>query len=492
MANVIIFCILSVVSYAFTPRELQQELNDAINDKNISSYTIPSNDYYFISTNFFINNAENFSIISFKKTILYFNCSFGIHLNNNFNLTLMNIVIDYNPTCFSQGIINSINTTELSIIVTIDNGYPLPDPSINKLFAVNTVKVIYWNQTNGEMFPGQTGFCSWNSSQPIKTNNNTNIYKIYVNNFHYMPSIGNAVTFGPRQGNTFYATNCSNMNIVNLTIYGSSNMAVYELIGFGHNIYDNYQLIRRPNSTHLLSSNADGFHSNSNMFGPILKNSYLEHTGDDFANVHNRINILLQRIDDYSLYVIDTWNGYTFGRVSQDNSIYFYELNTLNFIGYGIVNSILFINNQTLMNDAIQSYTILNNPPYNAGFVTDYRKTIAVYKIEFKEKLNENIIQYSLIEYDLGNGAMFLNNKFHNGHGHMIMLKSKNSIVKNNIFSYALGVYIKAEQNWLEGELGLSNVTVENNIFIGCGNETTAIVVQKNATNITIFNNTFI
>ena len=99
-------------------------------------------------------------------------------------------------------------------------------------------------------------------------------------------------------------------------------------------IYDNYQLKRSPqnNGLNLLSSNADAFHSNCAKYAPVLNNSYLSFPGDDFVNVHNRMNIILSRIDDYAIYGIDKLNGDTFRKIMANDNISFYKLNSLQFI----------------------------------------------------------------------------------------------------------------------------------------------------------------
>eukprot|EP01084_Bolivina_argentea_P290145 498330_1 len=477
---------------SISPEQLQSQLNAAITDRNTNSYVIPKGDYYFQNVDFNIISADNFDISASNTTTFYFNCSYGVKISNNFNVNISNIQIDYNPPCFSQGVINEPNKTEQSFIVTIDKYYPRPDKTINSIYNASVVKVIYFDPNTRQIIYNQSGNPRWNGS--ISLNNSPPYkYKIFMQNMGTVPKIGWLVTMGPRKGNGIWVNNCSNMLFTKFTVYGSCNMAIYEQFGHGNNIYNKYQLRRskQNNGMNLLSSNADGFHSNCAKYAPMLNNSYLSFAGDDFVNVHNRMNIVLQRIDDFSLYVIDTWSGNTFNQVSANDSISFYKLNTLQYISVETVANIKIMRNETLQQEAKQSYYTMEQAPYNCKWATNWSNSVVVYMITFEQKLNMNVTQYMLIEYDLNQGAKITNNHFYSGLVTFIKLKSKNSIVENNIFEYAHGIHIAAEQSWLEGELGLDNIIIADNTFIGSGSQSQAIVIQNTAHNVTLYNNTF-
>ena len=136
---------------AITPTELQSDLNSAISNQQIDSYRIPNGNYHFINTDFVIKNAINFTVYSSSSTIIYLNCSYQVLALNNSNVTINNISIDYDPPCFSQGIIENINFTESSLTVLIDDGFPLPDNKINDIFNAKIIKVIYWNSTTKQI-----------------------------------------------------------------------------------------------------------------------------------------------------------------------------------------------------------------------------------------------------------------------------------------------------------------------------------------------------
>ena len=275
-------------------------------------------------------------------------------------------------------------------------------------------------------------------------------------------------------------------------------MSLYEQFGDGNNIYDNYQLRRSPlnGGKNLLAANKDAFHSYSVRYAPTLKNSYLSYPADDFINVHNRMNVILDRIDDNTIYAIDTLNGDTFDKIivgnNNDDQMSFYQLNSMKYIQNSVITSIKKMDNSTLIQQAKDAYTDLTKPPYNAPkWLTNWQNSVSVYMIGFKDKLDDNVSKYQLIEYDLNQGAVIINNHFHSTFSTLMKMKSKKSIVRNNVFEYGNGMHIVPEQQWLEGELGLDNIIIEDNIFVGCGNETECITISDTSHNITLSNNTF-
>lgn len=122
-------------------------------------------------------------------------------------------------------------------------------------------------------------------------------------------------------------TNCSAMVTANVTLHGAGSMGFGEFGGEGANLYKDCRNIRRPDSTHLLSSNHDGFHSYAVAHGPTLENLEIGFCGDDALNIHSVLSLVLKRADatDPTLYIIDTGlpDAYSFnGRVGDVAEFY--------------------------------------------------------------------------------------------------------------------------------------------------------------------------
>ena len=245
----------------------------------------------------------------------------------------------------------------------------------------------------------------------------------------------------------------------------------------------------------LLASNKDAFHSYSTRYAPTLKNSYLSFAVDDFINVHNRMNVILQKIDDSNIYAIDTLNGDTLSKINvdnnNDNKMSFYQLDSMAFLQNAVITNIKKMDNDTLTKEASDAYTEMQKPPYNAHWNINWADSVVVYKIGFEEKLNANVSKYQLIEYDLNEGAKIINNHFHSTFCTLMKMKSKNAVISGNVFEYGSGVHIVPEQAWLEGELGLNDIIIENNVFVGCGDQKECVTISDTSHNITLKNNTF-
>jgi hypothetical protein len=97
--------------------------------------------------------------------------------------------------------------------------------------------------------------------------------------------------------------------VAGLRIHAGLSMGIVEGQGGGGHSYTDVRVTRRPGGPGLLSVNADGFHSNSAARGPRLRGCEVGFTGDDLANVTPRMLVLLTRLSDTEVLVIDPDGG---------------------------------------------------------------------------------------------------------------------------------------------------------------------------------------
>jgi hypothetical protein len=108
------------------------------------------------------------------------------------------------------------------------------------------------------------------------------------------PRVGDPVTVMPRgYPHAFMVAGSEGMLIDGVAVHGGHNMGILEAGGQGGNTYMNVDVVRRPNSGHLLSVNADGFHSANAAVGATVRNAHVRHTGDDLLNITPRIMLVL-------------------------------------------------------------------------------------------------------------------------------------------------------------------------------------------------------
>lgn len=64
-----------------------------------------------------------------------------------------------------------------------------------------------------------------------------------------------------------------------------------EFGGEGANVYRDSRNVRRPNSTHLLSSNHDGFHSYATARGPTIENLEIGFCGECTSDKGSQVSL---------------------------------------------------------------------------------------------------------------------------------------------------------------------------------------------------------
>ena len=65
--------------------------------------------------------------------------------------------------------------------------------------------------------------------------------------------------------------------------------------------------------------------------------------------------------------------------------------------------------------------------------------------------------------------AVVKNTTLSDGYARAFMIKGRDALFTNSTFRRAGGIWIGPEQPWLEGDPGLRNVTIEDNVFDAIG-----------------------
>lgn len=72
----------------------------------------------------------------------------------------------------------------------------------------------------------------------------------------------------------------------------------------------------------------------------------------------------------------------------------------------------------------------------------------------------------AVLESTDNSGAQVRNSIFSDSYARAFMVKGRDSSFRNCTFRRAGGLHIGPEQAWLEGDPGINNVTVEDNLFV--------------------------
>ncbi len=254
-------------------RELQILIDAAIasGDRQLQ---IPPGDYLFNTThaNLEVLGAENLVIDAAGVTVWLWPGAF-VDVRDSEHSTIRDLTVDYSPPCFSQGSVAAVYSANHSFELVVESGFLPPDIRLHPQFNATEVKLIYWSPTTRLMLQ-QPGSNPWDPTRSSCVGPRCTI--TLGDRSNPLPAIGDLVTASPRIGanmviQTWYTsgyrhTNCSEMSAVNITMHGAGSMGFGEFGGEGGNNYTDCRNIRRPASSHLLSSNHDGFHSVSANF----------------------------------------------------------------------------------------------------------------------------------------------------------------------------------------------------------------------------------
>ena len=293
--------------------QLQTNINTAISQK-ATHFTIPPANYIFSNLSLTITNAHDLQINAQDVTFVFF-YGYGLYISDSTNLTIQGLTFDSNPPNYAQGIVTSI-TSPTVFQATFDSSYIPPNTNLPPFDTAALFKVSFYNPITKQMLHLtnylQSSTPTVSSSSLSSSSSSLALQYNYTLKVRHPQKtglkIGNLVTVIPRKGITWHCNNCSQVNAKHITIYAGGNMGFLETGGQGKNRYTNVTITRKRNTTHLVGLNADGFHSSDVSIGPVLEDSEISYTGDDFVNIHNRMKIICKILSNTSLAVIDPGN----------------------------------------------------------------------------------------------------------------------------------------------------------------------------------------
>ena len=461
---------------------LQKAVTVAISQGS-PTFEITAGDYYFNDSPFEITNATSLIIggsNSDTPPTLWFGPGFGVAIQYGQGVVFKNVIIDYDPIPYVFGAV--INATRISFTMKLH-----PSSLTFEEFIATYPPHDIWPPV-GAFDPVSMdhlgSVCPWGQPAPARRLSD-GVYELACDGKYVNP--GDVVTAPTRVGFTLTLTSCRNVTSINITIHASGNMAITEFQGDGPNTYDHVRLVPRA-AWRPLASNADGFHSSGLRHGPQLLGVEMRNLFDDYFNVHNTFQLLVQQhgpssalIGDYQLFAGgDTVYGSerTLSRVQVGEQLSFYPVNTLLFPGLGTVTiaSISLVTDPTLqhlLGDAYEATSAkAEDTPCSACHAGLNACTSAqLYNITFTSPLPAQLSPTAFVNCDgISNvGAVITGCSFAGSASNLGRFKSSHGVISNNVFRNTLSqnLEISPLQNWLEGMLGIHDVLIANNVFHG-------------------------
>jgi len=473
---------------ALSAKLMMDELKAAA-AKGAPRFVISAGEYCFGGNMFILANAYNI-VIDATKASFWFSYGGGLVLQGCANVTWRGGVVDYDPPVFSQGKVTSMAEANGGVFyAAFDTAFPLPDArrGVFHHLAAGLTKVAFWNPASGQMRRSRNNPSNpainifLRRSQPVSNSAFEAAaqcipapsldcpsveYRLSVDNSGSLlsadrPRVGDPITVMPRGWpSAFFVGNSKNMTVDGVRVYGGTDMGMLEGGGQGGSAYRNIAVGRRPGSNHLISVNADGFHSGSTARGATLSNVHVAHTGDDSLNITPRIMLVLKVMGNKML-VLDPGSHSRLLEAGDAVSVF----------------------RPPAQGSALQARATLSQAPEQTGtaeaqaainaakgpctFITAFNTNNHfvpgnVRTLTFAQQLPGAVGRCNLAQNlnKANNAPIITDSTFDSAYARAAMIKCNGEVVRRSSFSNAGGIWLGINPNWLEGALDFGQTPV--------------------------------
>ncbi|MDG2280889.1 MAG: T9SS type A sorting domain-containing protein [Flavicella sp.] len=421
-------------------------------------------------TLFNLSNQKNKKILGRGATIIGDENILGSRLSGCENIIINGLTFDYQTTSWTQGRITSVDTSEGSFIMDIDQGFPLPLPYTTPP-ATNPWGML-WGPTGDEIkkeliWTDQRELLG-GSSVKITVRNNSKIHleAMEINDRFTMDIVAKTTAFN-------HIISSAKIVYKNCNYYSARAQVFMGRLNTGSLRLDGVNIRRKPNSGRLISGYRGGFIWLNNRVGPIIENCLVEGICDDGVNMYS-----------YYAYVDDMQgnDSFTLNRTSNmqvGDTLVFMNMKVGKELGRTRIKTIDLDNNYVTTEDGVVDVTTCANG--NCSDKNDEEKTYV---------MNLNISN---------SGFRIRNNIFRNHRRYAILCRNRDGIIENNtINNTSAGVVITNEVHaFQEGPIP-GNITVRDNLITNIRKwplritaESYANIPDKLVDDIRIENNTF-
>ena len=404
------------------------------------------------------HNLNNVEIRGNGASIICNSQELAFRFLNCTNITVKDLSIDYDPLCFTQGVIVAKDPSNLWFEVEIDPGYPVDN--------VRNTRVQFYDPSTRQLKRNSitTGEGHYSAFARIGT---TRRFKLTKNAaWVAYEKVGDLVVLDVVSTKTnpaahcFQLEKCTNAKVQNVTIYGSNSFSFFERDCKGSH-YNGCKVGRGSMPAgipaRLRSGNADGIHSSLASVGPLVENCDIKHNGDDCIIVCGR-SFPVCRIDSAtkSIYVL-----------SREGLPVFYVGDTLQHVLYAGTKSgkMKITAYESFVPSAADQSAVVSLYP-DLLFKTSYTRGTRL-QVDVLPAMGVGDIVYN--ESHTGKGFVIRNNNVGYNRSRGILIKSANGIVHNNeIAGTAMNAILVApEIHWMGGGFA-DNVEIRNNNIFEC------------------------
>ncbi len=456
--NKILLSTLTALLAFLLNAEEQQNLKPLLDaQKGNANINIPKGVYYLESSYTF----ENLKDVVFNgngSEIICRKVGSAFKIKNCENFKLSDFSIDYQPLCYTQGVITELNRDENSITLRIFKGYALPKTGDStdqgvRIFSPKTKALI-------------ENYITIHGDAKIKELEGERMFKLYkpagAKNIN-SENVGDIVVIKTRGGgHTFHSEDSKNLYFKNITIYGSPSFSMYEH-NCSNSTYDACILTAKKDDAtveypRLCAGNADGIHIQNAPIGPKVRNCVARDLGDDAITITSRY---------YPIYEVDEKSS-TIYVVSRQSPV-FAENDSLIFLDFGgkIMGKVKCAKLEIIDfdKDKFKEMTKL----YNYGFIseTGYKYATKVTLSSWIPGLKAGDI-FNSPEHS-GQDFVIENNFAGFTRARGIFVKASNGVIRNNTVEACelAGIVLSQELNYMSGG-AFYNVEISNNTIKNC------------------------
>ena len=426
--------------------------------QGVKRFVIPPGNYRFegkAGHDFLLAELTGFTLEAAGATF-YFDPHFGVRIVNCHDLTIHGLTVDTDPLPWMQGRILAFEPLAPTIDLELEPGYaPLAPVSYRMVF-----------------FDGKSGAPLWvmdSTATEVQDlgERRVRLTKISRNHPFLDPGFPRPIAVGDRLalldprfgGGNVVLQGCEKVTLDSVIQYGAGGFAFNEIAGKGGDHYVNCKLVLRPNSTRLMASRADAFHSLVMEKGPLVENCEFSHAGDDLLAVHGFFSLVTAKTGPRDFTV-----AYTAG-------IPFFVGSTAH---------LLRLPDGTAVADATVTALEEIKDPAQIQATKDLRAQIRQeLKLSVRSTNGSRLFhvhvdrdvpadRFDLIESDdcCGAGAVIRGNYLHDGNVRGILLKSHDVTIENNVIERTAhgGIVLEAEAFWFEGPFNRRIQVVGNHL----------------------------
>jgi hypothetical protein len=424
--------------------------------KNIKYVLKLKNKTYKLDSTVVLEGASNMEIDGNGAKLIWTELVVAVQITNCKNTLFKNLSVDYDPLPFTQGVVYSINGSE--VVVTIDKGYSMDVDRLNsKKYKNGTIYLNIHDRETGGVAVNTCHTYSFKDAKKVDTDK-ISITKNWggVGGGRALAA-GDVVSLFPFGCNVFAIKTSDTVDFTNVNVYGGNHSAFRIEGGVGNNHFTNVKVVpgEKPagaTEERLKSVDGDALHIANIGVGPTLDGCTITHCGDDNMNVHSYFLHVL-KVEGKTITVTPKWDCI----MDIGETIAVYDADS--YCSKGTAEVVKFTReNRSEFKDAIvEAYK-----DCYSGLASD----TLVYIIELDEELDIQVGDHINSIDSIGSGMTVRNCTMGYTRARGILVRGSNVLIENNTFirTSGPGVMIKPELSWCEGGFS-TNVTIRNNKF---------------------------